>query len=102
MGYYVNPTGQKKEQFLADRGVARQATFKWSDTPEGSLPVVLVDNGWMTAAGIIYSEEEFKAFTDPNDSRPRKIYTVSIADLVKYANSPDFNRFIEKSSGISC
>lgn len=81
MGYYVNPPRESKEQFLKTKGVAVPRTFKWADTPKGSLPVILVNNGPFTAAAICYSEAEFNEFANVNDRRPKEFYVVSAAAL---------------------
>lgn len=39
------------------------------------LPVCLVDNGWMTAAGIAFDEHEMNDFMHP-DSRPKQWFLV--------------------------
>ncbi len=90
MGYYINPPDMSKERWLN-----KFANFvgpiyesgevpKWEDiTKDDILPVVLVDNGMFTAAGVAYSEQEYKAFTDPGDKRPRELYTAKVDDLLK-------------------
>lgn len=95
MGFYINPKGTSKEQFLKEKGVAVPRTFKWSDTPKGSLPVVLVDNGPFTAAAIGYCQREFEGFMDPNDRRPKQVYTVRIDDLVADGDDPSFNELVK-------
>jgi len=79
MGYYVNPKNETKEQFLNKHGIRFSGT--WKDVPEDSLPVILIDNGIFTAAGIAYQESEFKVFTDPFDSRPKEVFIVPIEKL---------------------
>jgi hypothetical protein len=83
MGCYINPKGMSKEEWL--RNNAKRCNIieaKASFTTKGSLPVVLIDNGLSTAAGICYNEREFEAFTDPDDDRPKKYYVANIVDLV--------------------
>lgn len=85
MGYYINPKGMSKEQWLEKHGTKVMDTpslFKLA-TSTGRVPVILVDNGFFTAAAVAFSEEEYKVFTDPKDSRPRKVYTVPVNDLVE-------------------
>lgn len=80
MGYYVNPKGETKEQFLEKNGTEVQnPTF--AGIPSDHALVVLVNNGWMTAAGIAYDEREFQAFTSSSDSRPKKFYHVPFSAL---------------------
>lgn len=95
MGFYVNPKGESKEQFLLKKGVAVPRTFKWEDKPNGSLPVILVDNGPFTAAAIAYCKEEFDGFMDVRDMRPKQVFVVRIDDLVAGANDRGFNRMVQ-------
>lgn len=93
MGFYVNPNDRSKKAFLIGRGVVVPGrTLDWSAVPKGSLPVVHMDNGYFDAAGIAYNEAELKAFTMPDDKRPRTIYIVKIEDLLTVAG-PDFARW---------
>jgi hypothetical protein len=87
MGYYVNPPDMSKEKFLESKGTRRESNFKWEETPTGNLPVVLLNNGYFTAAGVAYCEREFEAFTDPSDNRPKTIYTVAIEDLLPVSDA---------------
>lgn len=83
MGCYINPQNETKEEFLRTNGLPPDSfeQFKdWNERPKGMLPVVLVDNGWMTAAAIAYKPTELKAFTYP-DPRPKQYYYVSIDKL---------------------
>lgn len=88
MGYYVNPPTESKESFLKREGIAAPYDQKlsWESVPEGFLPVVLLDNGPFTAAGIAYSKEELDAFTGLHDNRPRQIYLVRITELLKVSD----------------
>lgn len=80
MGLYVNPNGMSKEDWLESHGteVSRDEAVISDD----SLPVVLVDNGPFTAAGIGHSERELSAFLDsPMDQRPKRIFLCARSDL---------------------
>ena len=83
MGFYVNPENETKEEFLARVGKKLEVAPKWRDVPEGQMLVTLIDNGWMTAAGICYSEGEHRDHTDLNDPRPRTYYLVELNELIK-------------------
>lgn len=84
MGFYVNPKNQSKESFLIGHGIEIPSrTMSWDEVPAGSLPVVLVNNGHFTAAGIAYKPEELAEFTRSDDPRPRTIYIVKIEDLIE-------------------
>lgn len=61
---------------------------KWSEVPFGFLPVVWVDNGDFTAAGIAFCEKELKVFSDPSDPRPRKFYLVDMDKLWDVSDLP--------------
>jgi hypothetical protein len=82
MGFYVNPKGQTKEEFLKQNGTQDERP-DFEKVPTGHMLVVLVNNGWMTAAGIIFDENEFKAATDPSDPRPKIFYHVPVSALQK-------------------
>lgn len=97
MGYYVNPRNESKESFLKQHGLIAPENFKWHNLPKGMLPVILINNnGQFNAAGIAYSESELRAFTDPDDPRPRKIFLVSIAKLLEVSDE-DFCKYVQKN-----
>lgn len=83
MGYYVNPPRESKEAFLRRVGIAAPSDHRisWDSVPKGFLPVVLVNNGAFTAAGICYSKAELDQFTRSDDPRRREIYLVKIEEL---------------------
>ena len=80
MGFYVNPPNEDKEQFLDREGLLVEK-LDYSKVPSSMVPIILMDNGAFKAAGIAYSEKEFKAFTDKSDPRPKKIFLVKKAAL---------------------
>ena len=84
MGCYVNPKDCSKETWLKNNAecIYKPNTFpKWEDVAGGTvLPVVLVDNGPFTAAGVGYEEREYNDFILP-DGRPKQVYKVSIERL---------------------
>lgn len=79
MGYYVNPREMSKEQWLAQNGFAvslRDLKMTGFENIKSSeLPVCLIDNGWMTAAGICYDAAEFEEFSR-DDGRPKRWFLV--------------------------
>ena len=91
MGAYINPEGESKEDFLAREGEP-SSIMNFDDVPEGKLPVIHCNNGAFTAAGICYSEDEFKAFTDPKDIRPKSMFLVDIEKLHKV--SPELRSYM--------
>jgi len=98
MGFYVNPLNESKESFLNREGMAVPDSPKiaWDSVPKGYLPVVLVDNGMFTAAGIACGAAELDAFTKITDRRPRQIFMVKIEKLVQVAD-PAFERYVRQS-----
>ena len=87
---YVNPPTERKEAFLRNEGTEIDKAPQWSEVPEGTLPVVLVDNGPFTAAGIAFSERELREFSDPGDYRPKRWYIVPIRKLLEVSNLTDY------------
>ena len=71
MGYYINVPNQTKEEWLRDNGECLGITPPKSNIINDRVAVCLVDNGWMTAAGIAYSPDELAVFADPRDDRPK-------------------------------
>lgn len=94
MGYYINPPTMSKEGWLQQHArrqangdiVSRTAPEKFRE--EIDVAVCLVDNGWMTAAGICVDQRELETFTNPSDNRPKFWFMVPIADI--YALHPEF------------
>jgi hypothetical protein len=82
MGYYVNPATETKESFLENEG--REVQLSECKLTDSELPVVLVDNGFFTAAGIAYSEAELQAFTSPGDRRPKRFFMVPKVKLEQF------------------
>lgn len=79
MGYYINPTDTNKETWLALNGkriTQDEAILFWDNPDHTHFPVCWVDNGWMTAAGIAYDDDETKRFASP-DGRNKRWYLVS-------------------------
>jgi hypothetical protein len=101
MGCYVNPKDVSKESWLIDNGtrVGQVANVELDNIPSfhsfdaDCLPVILIDNGHFNAAGVAFSNSEYKVFTNPLDGRARIIYSVkqdllmdpNVSDLKDYA-----------------
>ena len=88
MGMYVNPKDETKEHFLEREGQMIEK-IKWDDVPAGRLPVVLMDNGPFTAAGIAYKASELDEFTRPTDHRTKVMFLVSIDKLIPTVDEYD-------------
>jgi len=83
MGFYVNPENESKEEFLSNKMEFDSVSWDMLARMEpASLPVVLVDNGPFSAAGVAYNEQELSDFQDPNDPRPKRYFLVPIEELI--------------------
>jgi hypothetical protein len=80
MGHYINWTSKGvpvpalgKASFLVKSGDAAWVDLprSFEDVPQDKLLVVVVSNGLFEAAGIVYSEDEYLAFSNPRDRRPK-------------------------------
>lgn len=78
MGYYINPNDRTKEQWLRENGeeVSPMLAKELAAANGSHMPVVLINNGAFTAAGIAYDADELMAFTSPGDPRPKTFYSV--------------------------
>lgn len=83
MGSYVNPKTESKESFLTRKGVEMtiEEIKKFDFTDNTIFPVILINNGIFTAAGVAFNKGELNEFTRPADPRPRKCYLVELEDL---------------------
>jgi hypothetical protein len=82
MGYYINPKGMEKEEWLAENGmvIPRDGVLCTFEENTDSLPVCLVTNPGFTAAAIAYDEREAVAFLR-EDGRRKVWYRVTKAAL---------------------
>lgn len=85
MGYYLNPPDKGAEAWLREHGTAVTAQDVQAQGIYGGgmVPVCLVDNGWMKAAGICYDHRERDAFLYPC-GRPKRWFLVERAKLVPF------------------
>lgn len=90
MGFYINPTNDSKESWLARFAmqVSRHEFLDNIPAKGGYVGVCLVDNMAFTAAAVAYSKAEAAAFVDPSDNRPKQFYIVKTTDLL-HANGMD-------------
>lgn len=98
MGYYLNPGDSRtKEEFLEQEGkeifpfLFASKDEIWEHTPQDYAIIVLVDNGAFAAAAIAFSREEFDAFTDIIDSRPKRLFMIKIPKLLGHVPEQVFN-----------
>lgn len=103
MGYYVNPKDKSKEEWLEENksGPALFVAQLHDLTPNpelddglfrgiwnemlksGDIPVVLVNNGAFSAAGVAYCLNELEAFTARSDKRHRVIFQIPKDRLIE-------------------
>ncbi len=98
MGFYINPVGCPKEQWLQENATEISPDEALPALQTGLLfPICLVDNGPFTAAGIAFDEDELKAFQHPDSGliqRPRKWYTLTREEAFKI--NPSLKSYFEK------
>lgn len=96
MGCYINPPGMSKEDWL----LLYALPLRSAPSPVDSIlidyvPVCWVDNGDFTAAGVAYSAEEQRRFSNPNDPRPKlwfyapRVEVRKVSDLAAYETPAD-------------
>ena len=89
MGYYIDPEdGQEKGMWLQANGIRLAASPETHCTEIDGVShhaVCLVDNIWMTAAGIMYDPAELSAFKE-HDGRPKYWYMVPTELLKPYCS----------------
>ena len=79
MGYYVNPPNETKEVFLYREGL-EVPKADWDKVPKDSIPIILINNGMFTTAGICFSPKEYEELT-VHDERPKKIFIIKKSKL---------------------
>lgn len=84
MGFYINPEGQTKEEFLIENQTFNTMlckSVKFEDCPEDQRIIMWVDNGPFTAALICYNKQEFEITKNPSDHRPKWLFFVPAVKL---------------------
>ncbi|MBR3655258.1 MAG: hypothetical protein IKR34_02110 [Candidatus Gastranaerophilales bacterium] len=93
MGCYIDPKNETKEEFLKREGEEVESDYITQNfrfiKKQDKLPVILVDNGPFTAAGVAYIESEFERFTR-YDNRPKRFYLVPIEKLKTVSPIEDY------------
>jgi hypothetical protein len=73
MGFYIETgTSRGKADILISQYGASPVCPVFKDIDDNKALICVVDNGYFEAAAYCFSEQEFKAFNDPSDPRPRK------------------------------
>lgn len=74
MGIYINPTTETKEEWLNREAIIVEPKFP---PFPGDVLVCFIENSEFSAAGVIFTKEEFDSFNDLDDFRPRFWFSVS-------------------------
>lgn len=97
MGCYVEVKDKERwlfensdEMFLGRYGEGLDEFPPYERFKNGSLPVVLVDNGYFKAAAIGYDKEEYERFTRHDDARPRDVFSVPVHRLLNVSDLRDW------------
>lgn len=91
MGFYINVPDMSKEDWLEKNGVEVDPAPEVHMDEQNRVAVCLVDNGWMTAAGIAYDRKELDAFKMP-DGRPKTWYLVGASLLEPFMQGKEIVR----------
>lgn len=75
MGYYIQTPGCNvgKADIICKEYNAKKILRpeSWNEIFENEGLICVVSNGLFEAAAFCYNEDEFKAFNDPTDTRPK-------------------------------
>lgn len=85
MGLYINPPNMEKEQWLDENATPYGDDFEKvrevARNDDLVLPVVWINNGPFTAAGIAYDERELNSFQNGISGRPFRLFTAPVDRL---------------------
>jgi hypothetical protein len=82
MANYLEPPGQTKEKFLAEKGTVVEAKEMHTLLNDPvNIGICLVNNGMWNAAMIVQDARNANDCTNPNERRERRFYSVPRADL---------------------
>lgn len=95
MGAYINPPDSSKEVWLGRNAIVLDGPPERFDEREGEFPIVLIDNGYFTAAGIAFDQRELELFLFP-DPRPKIWLSAPIEKL--HDVSPALKDYMERSA----
>ena len=84
MGCYINPPDTSKEKWMNIHGKGPYRKPPEFGSMDGHLLVCLVRNAFFTAAGIMFSHEEYVEFSRSEDQRPKCWFWVPVLLLEKY------------------
>ncbi len=81
MGYYIETSenfnkGEELIKLYGAKPISQPKNFK--DIPEKQALIVVVNNGIFEAAGYVFDESEFQAFTQVDDLRPKRFLLMDL------------------------
>ena len=91
MGLYLEPEIDKQE-WIEENG--KKGFVDFEDIPNNKVLICVVDNGFFVAMAVAFSEREVKAFSLPDDHRPKEWYLVN-KEVVKPI-APQWDRYIKE------
>lgn len=101
MGYYINPPDLRhhgKGEWLIENydavEINTEKALRVVESQDTSTGVIcIVDNGAFEAAAFCFNRDEFDAFTQPNDNRPKRWLSMDLSlaeELSGYASGYDY------------
>ncbi len=92
MGYYIEvPQPFNKADQMYDIYEAQTVVGPYIEIPEGKTLLCVVSNAFFDAIGIMFDEQEMRAFADPTDPRP-KTWMLIDTDLARDL-CPDYDQW---------
>ena len=77
MGYYIEGPTKGKADYIVQLNESEAEIVSYDEAAvlinDSNIAIIVVmDNGAFEAAGFAFDKDEFKAFTVPSDTRPKK------------------------------
>lgn len=81
MGYYIETDSpHNKTEYIIENYGGRLVSYKEAlftmQSKKSHAVIVVVNNGIFEAAAFAFSDAEFEAFTEKNDTRPKKFVVI--------------------------
>jgi hypothetical protein len=92
MGYYVQTPANKNKALQIEAlygGKRINKPIEFSEVPPDKALIVVVDNGPFEAAGFAYNAEEFREFTDEDDTRPKEYLLLELEKAFELTKFPE-------------
>lgn len=92
MGYYVQTVSVRNKALIIAKAYNGKVVSKEAAAMqvEAMGVIVVVDNGPFEAAGFAYNKEEFKRFTLPGDTRPKKFVVIERDEAERLTNYGEY------------